>query len=81
MKRGFYESYKQEKENEERKIIVRNVGIGTAVVDFFKSLITAVFYLIVAGLSSVGLTVLINQSLRDMFVKLVIQTVMGNGWR
>ena len=78
MKRGFYESYKQDKEQHERQIIMQNTGFGTAVIEFFKSLITAVLYLAAVALSSIGLTTLANKPLRDMLFDLVIKTFFGN---
>jgi len=78
LKRGFYESYKQDKEQHERQIIMQNTGFGTAVIEFFKSLITAVLYLAAVALSSIGLTTLANKPLRDMLFDLVIKTFFGN---
>ena len=78
LKRGFYESYRHDRERQERPIIVRNAGFGTAVIEFFRSLITAVLYLAAVVLSSVGLTTLANKPLRDMLIDLVIKTFFGS---
>ncbi len=73
MKKGFYESYKQEKGQQERPIIVRNASFVSAFVELFGALITAVLYFCTAVLASVGLTTLLNKALRDLFVEMVLQ--------
>jgi len=78
LRRGFYEGYRQDKEKQERQIIVQNAGFGTAAIEFFKSLITAVLYFAAVVLSSVGLTTLANKPLRDMLIDLVTKTFFGN---
>ena len=57
---------------------MQNAGFSTTVIEFFKSLITAVLYFAAVVLSSVGLTTLANKPLRDMLIDLVTKTFFGN---
>ena len=78
--RGFYEDYQREKQSgsqRDRPAMIRK-GAGTAVLRFFHKLFTAVLYVAATALSSVGITTLINKTLRDMLVELVTKTFFGN---
>ena len=74
-RRGFYEDYIKAKtqnqtEHTERPAMIRR-SFGTAVFEFLAKLFTAVLYLCVIFLSSVGLTTLINRPLRDMLFEII----------
>jgi hypothetical protein len=73
---GFYEDYKREKQKSQdnAKTAVIKRSFGMAAVEFITKLFTAVIYLFVIALSSVGATTLLNGQLRDMLFELVKST-------
>jgi len=70
---GFYEDYrrkKQKSQNNNKTVVIKR-SFGMAVFEFMAKLFTAVLYLCVIFLSSVGLTTLINRPLRDMLFEII----------
>ena len=80
-RRGFYEEYQREKLNEgyqrDRPAVIHR-GAGNLIVTFLHKLLAAVIYLTITALSSVGLTTLINQPLRDLLFDLARKVFFGD---
>jgi|GEM_PF-4381629 len=80
-KRGFYESYKEQKETQahmprDRPALIRR-GIGAAVWRLFRGLLSTVFFTMALILSSVGLTTLLHKPLRDLLIEVLARMVFG----
>ena len=75
MKKGFFESYSAETAQKERQIIVQKKGALAVIGDFFTSLVTAIMYICMVILSSIGLTTLLNRPLRDMLFEIVTNMI------
>lgn len=62
------------------KIVVKKVSTFSRVVEIIEEIvfkiIKIIFYAIICILSSIGLTVLINSSLRDVFVEMIKNTFL-----
>jgi hypothetical protein len=79
--RGFYEDYRRENRDGERRRdppAMTRGGAGAAVLSFFRKLFAAALYIAVTAMSSVGLTTILNKPLRDMLFELARKTFFGS---
>ena len=76
----IYRRRKQEKQNGElyKSLLKKRSTVTFSVAELLSQVIGVSFYLIMCMLASVGIAVLINESMRNMLFEIVKNTFLGN---